>query len=391
MQLQNSYIFLQNTYKSEKKTEKKVEKNKTTLVLHIGYSVCDYIEKAFPKINKDNDRNIYETKYAYNFETDKYKCDVEFIVTQVLQNQYLDILVQGKTCAQIVSCLEDIQNQLFSSGIRESYIDIISYDAVSEYYCNKILPKLNSLERNLRKLMFNIYILNFGRNYYQTTISDEIQEKIKGVIRAKGSEETKERKRLQEFFYSIEYADIQKILFLPNWTNIDEQMKSVFLQNNKDLSQLTDEELRKAFYDFSPKSDWERFFNEKIPLTDVKDIIEKIRIYRNAIAHFKFFYKTDYSSCVKLVNKLNYAVLNAIQITKKKDFLQKNVENIKNAISDFSKRINEILTPIIKAQQELFNSGVFENISRSIESVIPPFISNAERQPQSEINDIKVE
>lgn len=54
---------------------------------------------------------------------------------------------------------------LLASGVRDEYVDIISYDAISEFYCNKILPKLNTLERNLRKLLFNIYIVNFGKEF----------------------------------------------------------------------------------------------------------------------------------------------------------------------------------------------------------------------------------
>ena len=65
------------------------------------------------------------------------------------------------------------------SGIQADDIMVISYDAISEYYCNKIYPKLNELERNLRKLLFNIYIVNFGKDYYKATVSEDLKQKLK--------------------------------------------------------------------------------------------------------------------------------------------------------------------------------------------------------------------
>ena len=39
--------------------------------------------------------------------------------------------------------------------------------------------RLNELERNLRKLLFNVYIVNFGVDYFNTTINGDIQSDVK--------------------------------------------------------------------------------------------------------------------------------------------------------------------------------------------------------------------
>ena len=90
-----------------------------------------------------------------------------------------------------------------------------------------MVVKLNKLERNLRKLLFNIYILNFGENYYQATMSSDLQNKIKKLINSATTKEQKDRiksaynvnskeaesiARLQQFFYSFELADMQSFL-----------------------------------------------------------------------------------------------------------------------------------------------------------------------------------
>lgn len=364
MKLQNSYIFLGNPYR-------KIEKSADPSVIVLEKSLPSYIMSVFPNATKESsNEHFYKRKYTVDCQYNNITCNVEFISTEVVGTYYLDVIVTGKTKSQIVNCLEHIQNVLLGSGIRERYIDIISYDAVSEYYCNKIYPKLNTLERNLRKLLFSIYIVNFGKDYYRATIDTDLQGKIKGVInvdsskeekssikacyKAKSQKEAEEIERLQRFFYSFEYHDIQKLLFTQSWTSSDETEKNKFLETHTDLSMLSDEELRNAFSKYTPKSDWERFFNSKINITDIENLIEQIRIYRNSVAHFKFFYKDDYNKCNKLINRMNSAIIKAIQITEEKDFTKKNAEALSVALgalidvfAEYKKTFSEIAQNVV--------------------------------------------
>lgn len=112
----------------------------------LGKNLYSYIKKTFPTITKViGYGNSFKNKYSAEIQCGKRSCKVDFIITEVVETKYLDVVVQGKTKAQIVKCLEEIQKNLLASGVRERYIDIVSYDAVSEYYCNKIYPKLNML------------------------------------------------------------------------------------------------------------------------------------------------------------------------------------------------------------------------------------------------------
>ena len=356
LRLQNSYIFLKNPYK---KDEKKYAKNMDGVItLDVGRSVYAYVVKSFSIISKvDNYGSVYKKKYICRVQSGRKLCDVEFIITEVVGITYLDISAVGQSTLQVIKCLEHIQETLMNSGIREDYIDIISYDAISEYYCNKIYGHFNTLERNLRKLLFNIYILNFEQNYYKETINVEIQNKIKGLINSNISKEIKiaiknsynasnsEAEniiRMQQFFYSLEFGDIQKMLFEKSWTQVDETEMEKYLEEHKNLSVLLDEELREAFRQFSPKSDWERFFSSKIDVSDVETIIQQVRQYRNVIAHFKFFYQEDYEACSKLIKSFNTVIVNAIQITEDVDFAKKNAEALKKAFSGLVYKIEDI-------------------------------------------------
>ena len=79
--------------------------------------------------------------------------EVIFTIYNITRYSYLDICVRGKTTYQVVSALEYIHDKIIGSDIERDYIMIVSYDSVSEYYCNKAYPKLNKLERNLRKFL----------------------------------------------------------------------------------------------------------------------------------------------------------------------------------------------------------------------------------------------
>lgn len=355
MKLHNSYIFLE----SVKKEEKKEKVSENVIRIDIGSNVYSWLVKLFPDIVKqrnESDEWFYKHTLIWECSIDKVCCAVEFIVYEVIDVTYLDVVVEGKSRSQNIKCLECIHETLQNSGIRSDYIIITSYDAVSEYYCNKIYPKLNELERNLRRLLYNIYSVNFGRDLYRATISSDVQNKAKNLIRAKGK--GKESINLQEFFYSLEFSDIQSILFTPNWTEYDIRKREKFLSEHEDLSKLTDQELREAFSNYLPKSDWERFFSEKISDIDVQSSIEEIRKFRNSVAHCKFFYKDSYSKCNVAVKQLNKAILGAIEETEEKDFAWKYHEALSNAINRMQDTLDQIRKTISESVAELSRAAV---------------------------------
>lgn len=365
MQIKSSYIFLRNPYK------KLCESEKDTVAFKKLRNIRSFIQDTFPdfKISIDSD-NIFKITRNGFIKINNNEYHASFVIYEVAECTFLDVIVDSPTRRQSLDCLKTIQDKLLLCE-KDGFIMIISYDAVSEYYCNKIYPKLNKLERNLRKLLFNIYIVNFGLKYYQSTISEDIQKTAKQNIQASGGKETKEIKWLKEFFYSLDYHNIQQMLFKPAWTSLDQEEKENFLSENKDLSKFSDEELRIKFSHFAPKSDWERFFSKKIKISDIEKVIEDIRSYRNKIAHFKFFYKEDYDKCNKQVCRLNKAIINAIKITETKDFSEKSMEYLIPSYASFEKAIHEfqkvlapsfesLATTIQKMQShlEIFTSSV---------------------------------
>lgn len=345
MRLQNSYIFLVNPKKQDIK-QQSLSGNKRAF--EFKQSVYSHVSKCFPGTTEyEIDGWDYQHKMVWRSDDHPDTCTVVFRFYSVIETTYLDVAAEGGSEEDVIKCLEYVHETLQSSGVCSDYVMILSYDTVSEYYCNKLYPKLNELERNLRKLLFNIYTVNFGRDYYKTTISGDIQTKAKENIRAKGNADRKEVTVLQEFFYSLELGDVQQLLFTPRWTELDEQTKQAFLNEHSDLSMLSDADLRSEFADIAPKSDWDRFFSDKVSNVDFKGIIDTIRGYRNKVAHCKHVTQEEYQDCVGLIKQLNDAIFEAIKATEDKDFESKNrvyLQNVVNQLADAIQNLSQMRT-----------------------------------------------
>lgn len=372
MQLQSSYIFLKNP-----KKKVKVPKKDGVITVALENEVISAIKELFPLVQEVSSfYSLYKNRYECKIGTDKEQCNVEFAVTEVVGNIYLDVVATGQRKNYVIKCLESVQTAIQSSKTISAYTWIISYDAVSEYYCNNLYPKLNELERNLRKLLLNIYVVNFGRDYYHATISPELQEKTKKLIKAKGGTEKKEVERLQKFFYSLEFGDVQTLLFTPSWTDFDEKERQRFLSENERLSALSEEQLREAFSKFSLRSDWERFFSDKISDIDAQKLIEEIRETRNNVAHCKFLYKEEYRACAAAISSLNKAILSAIAITEEKDFADKNREHVWQTIRMVVEKVGELTIKVaervVQAGEDLAVAlGAFVERYQSYQNLLP--------------------
>lgn len=185
MKIQSNYIFLPNPYKKQKPSQHKDADN--VIVIEIGKNVYSFISNTFPNLSpiESTQDTLFRRKYRCSLPDTVDENTIILIINEVAEITYLDVIVEGHSKSQVINRLERFQSLLITSGVRDEYVDIISYDAISEFYCNKILPKLNTLERNLRKLLFNIYIVNFGKEYYSATIDLGLQKKNKGCNSSK--------------------------------------------------------------------------------------------------------------------------------------------------------------------------------------------------------------
>ena len=349
MEFKNSYIFLKR--KSTKKENEKAKEKEDKKNIKLSPTFMQLMKKAFDEIEFESEKHNLINNGSIVIRKNKNKKKVLFKYNIICGNCYLDIKVNSNCELTAIGLLNDVNKKLISKNncFDEFYISIISYDYISEYYCNRLFPYLNEFERKLRKLLFNVYTLNFDLEYYSATPNKELQ----GDIKKKSIELNKELNEMNSDniskndcltkygFYSLEYSDIDKLLFSDYVSEKDKNKLQDFLKNNEDLSKVGDEELREKFELLKPKHDWDRFFKNKRMGDDFQIIFGDIHRFRNNIAHCKFVSKRQYTKCLSLL-KHNIELLDiAISISEEKDFFKKNIELQQDSFDRMSKMLRE--------------------------------------------------
>jgi hypothetical protein len=111
---------------------------------------------------------------------------VTFVLNETPEADYFDVIVKHHYKAESVKCLEDINHTIMhtKNDFQKQYVPIISFDSVSEYYCNRIHPKLNELDRKLRQLNSHLYAIYFGHNPNQSETQDELKEYVSEYVKS---------------------------------------------------------------------------------------------------------------------------------------------------------------------------------------------------------------
>lgn len=344
MIIENNYILIKKEVKkavndSENKHRKvttedliEIRKDKRERSIKENLSTCFNIEE---------DEWQKEIKYSVTKKIENTDSNITFEVFEIGKNNYLNVKAEAKQESQCIDSMEFIHNKINddNSKFTKYYKIINTYDSISEFYCNKIFYKFANFERLFRKLLFTTYIIKYSENYFNETINEEITKKAKSNIRIK-NKKNKEEVYIKEFFYALDYSDLQLMLFQKTWICAEENEKNEFLSKHENLSNLSDDELRNFIDNLKPKSDWERLFKDKIQIDDIEQKINYIREKRNQIAHSRFFTKEDYQKSETVLDSLIKAVDDAINLIQDNYFLDEN--------EDFKKAIMSIQNPLAK-------------------------------------------
>ena len=372
LEMTNSYILLCKENKKEepfKKDDNNSASNQQhTIVLStkIYEPLKEYISGCFSDIKTVKNISSFITLYECRFKHYK-TSNTRIVVHCVRGDYYVEATVSGKSEDKIIKQMELIHTTLEKSKASEQFTLITSYDSVSEYYCNKMYPLLNEVERKLRKLLYIIYTLRYRKDYIEytfveNTLSPESKKNIEAYLKKEIGTGNREIWR-QKYFEQFEYKHYKHLLFYPKWTVIDINNKEEFLKSNPDLSKLSDEELRERFSAFTPMSDWEKHFSSKVD----KDIsgealISNVQKPRNKVAHYKTITKDEYDAFLKNVHKLIEVIDKTIEVTTSKDFIDETMKH-------YTQKISEVLEDFGKAMSSYMDS-LFDGMIKSAQSVL---------------------
>ena len=154
MKLINSYIFLSKDKKRNQDNKLIIKssitkKKKKFFNADVDSYLLGEIEDNPEKLSKEIlDKYNKTTRGKFFHIIDDKKIDVYYKFIKAGDIFYLDITIDDIK-SNIIKCFENFNDCfLTKKEFTSDYITIISYDCVSEYYCNKIYPFLNTFERS---------------------------------------------------------------------------------------------------------------------------------------------------------------------------------------------------------------------------------------------------
>ena len=318
-----SYIFKRKESKNDKANTNKRPQNNDGKIVLSTWTIKNTILAHFGLSEKQCD--IEDSGVICNISVIDRQSDlfgVKMVIHQTTDIMFLDVSIDGEEFHNI-EVLELFDSILLTPktiytflkvevSLCKGYDIIKTYDDVSSYYCKLIYPKLDEFDRKIRLLMYNTYFIVFGADFPQKF--KYYCNKDNNALNRKKEKSTGTEWCSDDIFYRYDHSQLIKILFEDERTAPNGEQKT----------------------------DWVLYFSDKISLQNPKADIEKLKGYRNKIAHCKIFTKSDYVEAKDLLSKYCVAFEKAIKLTYTKDFFSKFRSDFENTL----KRMTELLETI---------------------------------------------
>ncbi|CEP80000.1 Uncharacterised protein [[Clostridium] sordellii] len=287
-------------------------------------------------LNKISD-DVSEDKFKFVFNQRLYSVIYKSSYNENSLNMFNLSIMLKKDDVNNSKVLCEINNLINNSEVRKDYNIIVSYDGVSNYYCNQAYNLLNKFERKIRELVYLILTNTFGIRWYEKTISDELEGKIKDTSNGKNKS-----KLMESALQEMTLYDLEIYLFEPYSDYRFDNMLDEGILNEAKLQEMTKDEIIEQISLCRPKSLWERFFKDEVDIDDIKESISIIRKYRNKVAHSKAFNNSEYAECRNILNKIIKKMDSAIEKLVKLEFDIEEGYRAYSAFSELSKQLEDI-------------------------------------------------
>lgn len=363
--------------------------------------IKNLMKNEFPDLDSSNipvqpSRKVFDIEYSIGTEkiTESDNKDIVYHITVSSDHP------EKSRQAELLEFFHKRFEVIFSQ--QKEYHLIVAYDGVSEYYCNKVYPKFQHFERQLRHLVFKIVTKAFGSSWAKETLEKDAKDKLKNTIKSiKGIK--KEDLLIEQALYEMTIGQLIDYIFY-------EKVNSNFFEELDDkysrecLDSMSKEELIEVIEQARRKSIWNNFLVKEIkielPVTKLKYIKEK----RNNVAHCKFFYKEDYKQVSSYLNEFNPELDRAIEkVTLIDDSSLLDVlSGLKSYLSEMTQKFQQVVPPAIRALTEKLKIittgfqppallGLSDAIKGITSSLVLPDISSIYSNNSIQDEDVKAE
>lgn len=172
------------------------------------------------------------------------------------------------------------------------------WDDISIYYAEKLYPHLVKVENLLRKIIYRFMINIAGSSWFDNTVPQKVKDSIGETLKKNNLslDETGE-----DQLYYADFIQLGLFFFQPY------TLKPLTQESIKKIKENlggNEEELNALLENYTSKSNWDRYFAEKIPVDDLLKKWRQLYIYRNQVAHTKRVKRTEYEKAMEIINEL---------------------------------------------------------------------------------------
>ena len=209
------------------------------------------------------------------------------------------------TDAKNVSILEDFDILLHRINAKcgnQFKVNTI-WDDVSIHYTNKLYPVIVETENLLRKLIYRFMIKIAGSTWFLNSVPESVRE----AIRKKAEKNTTDNLPDVDQLSLADFIQLGVFFFEKYTTKPLNQNAIKELRKIVEKKTDTNNNISAFLETYEAKSNWERYFAEKIEVEELYKKWQELYIYRNSVAHTKRMCKGEYEAAESLAKELKSA------------------------------------------------------------------------------------
>jgi len=352
-------------------------------------NIQDILKNCFEKVGQDSFKLRYKrSNYVINYNCSSYRINNE-------RNNiaYYLIFSYGNSKNLHIASVLDYVHDCFISNINKGKLKfniIISYDERSLYFCSKAYPYFSIFESKLRTLILSLLTKSFGILWAKKTLTENQIKKIKEKIQGASFE-----KIASEALYEMDLSSLESYLFAKTRDMSAEDVIDNYLSSDS-LRKLNIEEIDAIIEKARPKSNWERYFSNKVKIDLLEEKLTIIREERNKVAHIKHYFMRDYTEDIKIltdfIKKLDEAINSLENNTmNEKDSINTiySFNQLLESFSSFSgslKRAKEVSQVISESLSSITNAIANINLIKT-----PQITASALKAAQIGINNVNIQ
>ena len=174
----------------------------------------------------------------------------------------------------------------------------ILWDDVSFACSRKAYPLIYEMENLMRKLLTKFMLVSVGAKWEKENIPSKI---------SKSKNSDKSINEGNGLLYQLDFIELSTFLF-------DQYPTKSSISELKELIDNKDETIFEALDQYIPKSNWERYFKNLVPVEDehLKKKWDELYKLRCKIAHNNLFSVDDLKRTISIVNDLKPSITSAI-------------------------------------------------------------------------------